>query len=45
MVAQTREVLVPQLNEAFWKFGYDHATQDQAQTVKRFILGSDIFVM
>ena len=31
--------------ETFWKLWYDHPTQDQAQTVRIFVLGSNVFVM
>ena len=31
--------------EAFQKLGYDRPTQEQAQAVRSFVLGSDVFVM
>ena len=55
MAAQTRRVLVPRLDdrfeepvidvailEGFQKLGYDRPTQ--AQTVRSFVLGSDVSV-
>ena len=31
--------------EVFQKLGYDHPTQEQAQAIRSFVLGSDVFVM
>ena len=31
--------------EAFQKLGYDRPTQEQAQAIRSFVLGSDVFVM
>ena len=31
--------------EGFQKLGYDRPTQEQAQAVRTFVLGSDVFVM
>ena len=31
--------------EGFQKLGYDRPTQEQAQAVRSFVLGSDVFVM
>ena len=31
--------------EGFQKLGYDRPTQEQAQTVRSFMFGSDVFVM
>ena len=31
--------------EGFQKLGYDCPTQEQAQAVRSFVLGSDVFVM
>ena len=31
--------------EGFEKLGYDHPTQEQAQAVRSFVLGSYVFVM
>ena len=57
MVAQTRRILVPQLDhfeepvidvailEGFQKLEYDRLTQEQAQAVRSFVLESDVFVM
>ena len=50
-------VLVPRLDcfeepvidvailEVFQKLGYDRPTQEQAQAVRSFVFGSDVFVM
>ena len=54
MAAQTRRVLVPRLDDRFeepvndvaiQKLGYDRPTQEQAQAVRSFVLGSNVFVM
>ena len=31
--------------EAFQELGYDRLTEDQAQAVRSFVLGSDVFVI
>ena len=37
--------IVVAILEGFQKLGYDRPTQEQAQAVRSFVLGSDVFVM